>query len=119
MSLQKLQKKALRELKASPQKAAMLALLAVVAAWFWAPLVFKSNVRVRARATTVAAATPAPAAAANPTPAASPPVSPNKQTSWREIATAIDRDPLMSPAPLAGIAEERNPFAPPVGIGGE
>ena len=47
MSLQKLQKKALRELKASPQKAGMLALLAVVAAWFWAPpLVLKSSIRV-------------------------------------------------------------------------
>ena len=115
MSLQKLQKKALRELKASPQKAAMLALLALVAAWFWAPLMFKSHSNATPAAPAVAAV---PAAAATPNPArpANPAAPTKAQMSWHEVATTIDRDPNMAPATLTGLAQERNPFAPLVNL---
>jgi hypothetical protein len=113
MSLQKLQKRALRELKASPQKAAMLALLAVVAAWFWAPLVFKS--RSNAAPTPVAAA-PTAVPSASPAPIASTPgnpsTAPKPRHPWQEVAARIERDPHMQPATLTVLAKERNPFAP-------
>jgi hypothetical protein len=113
MSLQKLQKKALRELKASPQKAAMLALLAIVAAWFWLPLVLKSH----SPAAPPVAATPAAAAAHSSTQGpARPAVAGKEQMSWHDVAASIDRDPRMVPATLNGLAKKRNPFVSPVNV---
>jgi hypothetical protein len=106
MSLQKLQKKALRELKASPQKAAMLALLGIVAAWFWAPLVFKSSAPATPVVPPPVAAAPVTAAAPNllPQAGASAPAKDSMQMEWHQVAAAIDHDPRMAP----------NPFVPPV-----
>jgi hypothetical protein len=116
MSLKKLQKKALRELKASPQKAAMLALLGVVAAWFWAPLVLKSSAHATPAAPPLVAATPAVGVATNPVPSTVATAQGKEQMAWSEVASAIDHDPRMTPATLTGLAEERNPFAPPVNL---
>ncbi len=116
MSLQKLQKKALRELKASPQKAAMLALLGVVAAWFWAPLVFKSNAHATPAAPLPVAAAPAAGAPATLAPSTVSAAQGKEQMAWTEVASAIDHDARMSPATLTGLAEERNPFVPPVNL---
>ena len=116
MSLQKLQKKALRELKASPQKAAMLALLGIVAAWFWAPLVLKSTAQATPAAPPPVAATPAVAVTPSPAPLAGAAAQRKVQMEWRDVAAAIDHDPRMTPATLTGLAKERNPFAPPVDL---
>jgi hypothetical protein len=116
MSLQKLQKKALRELKASPKKAAMLALLALVAAWFWAPLVMKPHSSAPSQAPPVAAAAPAaPIPTTGPARLAGQVAPPKQQMTWQDIAATIDRDPRMVPTTLTGLAEDRNPFAPPAG----
>lgn len=107
MSLSKLSKQLQRELKASPKKAGMLALLGVLALWFWAPLVFKRSASASSVAP-VAAPVPVPAVASQTPPS---PASPTTDSAWQQTAEAIDRDPAMQPADLTAVWTEKEWFA--------
>ena len=109
MSFAKLSKQLQRDLKKNPQKAAVLALLAVVALWFWAPLVMGSGED---------ATTPATAAVTNPTttpaPMPTPTVATPKklETPWQDLAAWMEADPMMQTVELSKPRRERpNPFA--------
>jgi hypothetical protein len=101
-----------KELRRSPKKTAVLALMGVVALWFWAPLAWKWF----APQSTSAAAAPTPpptvngspvvpafGAATSTTPAAVPAMN------WKELADLLQHDPLLSSARLH--EKIRDPFA--------
>jgi hypothetical protein len=100
-------KKLKKELKKSPGKAAVLALLSLVAIWFWAPLVTNlfggetKSAPVKATAHTPAIATAN--AVAGPTLIQSP-------VDWKQISESIDKDPRMKPADR--LVLPRDPFRP-------
>lgn len=114
--MSKLVKKLRREVTANPGKAGVLALLLLVAVYKWAPLLTKA---------TTGKTTSSPTAAINPS-AAPPPVTsdPSLQaplavttagtsgglatTNWRDLLKALENDPRMAPATIAGL---RDPFA--------
>ncbi|MCE9605276.1 MAG: hypothetical protein K8U03_10285 [Planctomycetia bacterium] len=108
MSVAKLSKQLKRELKANPQKAGMLGLLCAVAAYFWGPLVFKSEETKK----------PAPAVGAAPVAAtATAPTGPQSPTAgtprmeWRVLSSRLQADPLMRSVPGKSANDElRNPF---------
>ncbi|HEX4131330.1 MAG TPA: hypothetical protein VHZ24_14920 [Pirellulales bacterium] len=108
MSLRRLGKQLGRELKANRQKAAALGVLALVAGWFWYPLLFKKSSAGEAQA---AAANPAAATA--PTPAAGSTIAPTSGSDpavpWHDVARWIDQDPHMQPANI-GDELAHNPF---------
>jgi len=96
MSLAKLQKQLVRDIKRSPGKAAILGVLFVVAIYFWAPLVLgwsqkeqpkKSSLVVEAGMPTAAPAPIVPTAA--------------KEISWKELVQQIENDPRMQTAALS------------------
>ena len=119
-------KKLKKELKKSPGKAAVLAALLGVAAWFWAPLM-TGMLGGSAPPPSIIATTanaPTPNATITPTPVAT-----QQQYTWKQIAEAIDQDPRMLPAepqvlprdPFRAIAPEKpkeevviQAIAPPV-----
>jgi hypothetical protein len=105
-----------REITASPKKAAVLAIVCVVAICFWTPLVLKwagkksttddlavaSSEEETTSATPIAAAPPTEAN--NPTTQAQP-------TNWQKILKWIRNDPKMKPQVAIS---RRDPFAPAV-----
>jgi hypothetical protein len=109
-----------REIEANPKKAGVLALLLVVAIWFWAPLLGKwfgkTETDVKDGAPTPNIATVSPTAGANgvSAPAVGATESalslksklPNRP--WRQLVTLIEQDPRMSPA--TELAAGRDPF---------
>lgn len=110
MSLQKLQRQLTNDLKKSPKKAAALAALAGLCAWFWIPLLLpKAPPQPAAAAAPPASAAGPSAAAAAAPPAAAAASAP--EIPWQELNEQIEGDPLMRPADLAKLAEVRNPFA--------
>jgi hypothetical protein len=106
VSLEKLQRQLVRDLKKNPAKAGTLALLAVVCIWFWIPLVFK-----REPAAAAAATVPPATAALAPAAASSSAAPAEAAVAWQELDRQINTDPQMRPANLTKLAQERNPFA--------
>ncbi|MCE9547654.1 MAG: hypothetical protein K8T25_19465 [Planctomycetia bacterium] len=111
MNLQKLVKKIRHEAKANPGKAGLLALVTVVALWFWAPLL--SGWFSTAKPEAAAPAVPAPATgnvaavAAPGVVAAASAAAPTYK--WQDVMGKIRQDHMMKPAaPLVGT---RDPFA--------
>jgi len=112
MSLEKLSKQLKRELKANPQKAGMLGLLCAVAAYFWGPLVFKSE--EPKKVATVAAQTATTTTATSPILPATPVAAGKDRMEWRELSSRLQSDPLMkSVAGKSATDEARNPFDAP------
>lgn len=105
--MEKFVKKLKKDLKKSPGKAAVLALLSVVALWFWAPLVMQLFGK---EAEPVVALTPSRSPANSTTNTIAVPAVIQTPTSWKELAAAIDRDPRMKPA--ARLTLTRDPFRP-------
>lgn len=113
MSAAKLSKQLQRELKANPQKAGALGLLCLVAAYFWGPLIFKSDAKK-----------PAPPAATAATPTTTPTATTETATAstakphldWRTLSGRLESDPSMRS--VAGAKDpkqvERSPFDAPV-----
>ena len=117
MNLVKLGKKLRREAAASPKKAILLGLAAVVAIYFWMPLVWgwigksDSNVATTAApagATPMVAAT-GPAAAPIAPPAAKP--SEPDRPCWQQIIRWMHDDPRTMTAPT--LTKTRDPFESP------
>ncbi len=109
MSLQRLSRQLQRDLKANRKKAAMLGVLAVVAGWFWYPLVFKP--KPSDAAAPVAAVASVPMTSTTPTTPAMPGSSAAKDTrlAWQDLSRWMTDDPQMQPyVPRDG--ELRNPF---------
>lgn len=127
----KLIKKLRREATANPKKAAILGVLLLVAIYFWMPLVSRwiSHRKDQAQSSLPPSSAPtsAPSLASSTISATTtPPGSPllgvtapegtvtKPAPTWRELADAIERDPLMRPA--APVMTERvrpNPFGRP------
>lgn len=115
-------KKLRREAVASPQKAALLGLLLLAAAYFWAPLLrqWTSSPENAAESTAAqpptapASANSAPIATGNPTATASAVAAAPPKFHWRQLAEAIEHDPLMQPLPPAAhLDAKRDPFVDP------
>jgi hypothetical protein len=100
-------KKLKKDLKKSPGKAAVLALVSVVAIWFWAPLV-TGMFGGTSKPVATPAVSPPPAATTTNAVAGPTPLQPT--TDWKRIAEAIDKDPRMKPA--AKLVLARDPFCP-------
>lgn len=99
MSVKRLQKQLIRDLKSSPKKAAILGLLVLVALYFWAPLLLgrrKTDEPPPATANTEGTIPQPTNAATSPAAAAETPV-----INWQEMATMIAADGRMSPAARA------------------
>ena len=103
-----------RDLKKSPGKAAVLALLLAVAVWFWSPLI----VNLMGGSSTSPPATSNVATTATPTDATKPTesqASNEPKYTWKQIADAIEKDPRMTPAttralpkdPFRGVTAEK------------
>jgi hypothetical protein len=111
--LKRIAKQLKREATAHPTKAALLGLLAVVALWFWAPLVWgwiaEDDQTIGAVVTEPAAESPA---------APSPPTSAGARTTskqsdapqhpWQQLVQWMDSDPRTSAA--QAVPEIRDPF---------
>lgn len=106
MKLSKIAKQLRREALANPKKAGFLGLLAVVAIYFWAPLVMKwSGGQDTKFGTTASAAsstpnsTAMPSAASPSTSAAEKPKDPaHRRVKWNEVVQWMDQDPRTRPA---------------------
>ena len=108
MKPQGLVKQIQREIKAHPVKAGVLALVLLVAVWFWAPLVMSWMPGASAKPKTPPpVASGAPAAVANAVPA---PAKAKWNPTWNEIVDWIRKDELMRPAKTLG--DRRDPFRP-------
>ncbi len=106
MSFQRLSRQLQRDLKANRKKAAMLGVLALVAGWFWYPLVFKP--KPGDAAAPVAAVASVPVSSTTPTTVVA---SGSKDTrlAWQDLSRWMTDDPQMQPyVPRDG--ELRNPF---------
>jgi hypothetical protein len=93
-----------REIKAHPAKAALLALLLAIGAYYWAPVVsgWFSNKSM---------STAAPIVKLQPLPsAAAPSVTAAPALPWQELVEGMKRDPLKSPA--QNVHTWRDPFRP-------
>lgn len=100
----KLVKKLQKDLKKSPGKAAVLALLLVVALWFWAPLLTNLFANGNAKpATSASTSNVANDSASTGTPTPTQPL-----YTWKQIADAIDADSRMKPTEPMALA--RDPF---------
>ena len=107
MSSGNLAKRLQREIKASPQKAAVLGVLALVALYFWAPLLLGWVSGGKSPAAAVALQDPA--SAAQPlTIATSDDTGASVGPTWQEIDAWIERDLMMKPAAADLLAH--NPF---------
>jgi hypothetical protein len=89
-----------KELRRSPKKTAVLALMVVVALWFWAPLAWKWIAPQSSdAATTAAPPTPSDAATTGGIAASSTPSAPAQPAlNWRELASVLESDPLLASA---------------------
>jgi hypothetical protein len=91
-----------KDLRRSPKKTAVLALLGVVALWFWAPLAWKWFAPKSSKATASAAS--ASTTATTTTPSDSPSVAAPSATpsapslDWKELADILQHDPLLASA---------------------
>lgn len=105
MNTQKLAKQLKKELTRNPKKTAALALVSVVALWFWAPLATKwfGGAKKPKRPVAAAVATPvvAPAAEAGKTP--------TPHIAWDKLLERIAADERMASATVD--AKGRDPFA--------
>lgn len=118
-------KKLRREAIASPKKAALLGLLLLAAAYFWAPLLrqwTRSPENTAESTPALAASQPLappganlpPVATGSPTAAASAIAAAPPKFHWRQLAEAIQTDPLMRPLPPAAeLDANRDPFVDP------
>ena len=102
---------------ANPKKAAALGLLLLVAAYFWAPLVWgyfgkgdQAGVPPVAAAPPPGAQGPAPNTAVPAPEVPAPTPLPVARHSWQQLARWIERDERMKPA--AEVAGRRDPFRP-------
>jgi len=115
VNLQRLAKQLRREMAANPKKAAMLGVLALVALYFWAPLVSGWFSAGSAETVESLAALPAPVYPAMPGESAYPagPVATVAMVAprWRDLVDWIEQDPRMQSAALA--AGTRDPFVAP------
>lgn len=101
MNLGKLSKRFRRELLANPKQAAVLAIVSLVALWFWSPLLMKwFNGKAKASIAKSEPVTPVEMMAKS-----------EPQRSWFEIHRWRQADPLTRSASLA--AEARDPFQLP------
>ena len=125
MNLQKLSKKVRRELTRNPKKTSVLALLALVACYFWAPLIFgwlapdaSPNADEAAQADATDAASTAAASGLAPATADAATQRAQAQRAalaeqWASIVAAMSKDPLTLPA--KDVAAFRDPFETPAG----
>jgi hypothetical protein len=109
-----------REIKANPVKAGVLALVLLVALWFWAPLVVglfgggSKPKKPAVAAAPVAGQTGGTGMGVHPAGTASTTQQPKWNPSWREVKEWIGKNPRMAPA--TPIDSPRDPFravAPP------
>lgn len=115
MSAAKLSKQLKRELKANPQKAGALGLLCLVAAYFWGPLLFKSEDKKVMPAT--AAPNAATTVAAGSAPEAPTIASTKPNWDWRTLSNRIESDPSMrSVTGKSEVEGARSPFDAPVKV---
>ncbi len=120
MSLARVQQQLMRDIKRSPMKASVLALLCIVALYFWAPLVVGWFGSEKPKKTNVATAPTA--AVAQPTqPDAAAPVlpAPGAVFAWQSLVEGIKHDPRMQSATLAelrtrpfGLVQTQKPTEP-------
>ena len=121
MNLAKLGKKLRREATASPKKAALLGLGALVAAYFWAPLILgwigKEDTGVVA--TAVAQSTPAATTTPPASSAGQAATENNKPTrpSWPQLAQWMESDPRTMTAPA--LTSTRDPFESAAAVAAE
>jgi hypothetical protein len=118
----RLVKRLRRDIKSSPRKAAVLALLSVVGLWFWIPLVakwFGKSDTDTVSAAPIAAKAPAPLSVGQP--AANPGANVNStgaattsavgsRRPWQQLLAWIEQDTRMTPA--ADFGSGRDPFHP-------
>jgi hypothetical protein len=114
MSAQSLPQQLVRDLRRNPKKAGLLALLAGVALWFWAPLFtswFKSGEGASADAEqpTAAVVTPVLASPGGAKVAEAAKVAETAAQTWQQLVRWMDQDPRRKADQLP---LERNPFAP-------
>jgi hypothetical protein len=96
-----LSQRLVRDLRKNPRKTAVLALLAGVAAWFWAPLVLKQfRGPEKSRKTAAAAGSAAPEATRTEPDDAAPPFT---RPQWQLLTEAVAADPRMQPSESASI----------------
>lgn len=111
VNLKQLKNQIRREVKASPQKAAMLGLALCVGIYFWAPMVWKLVIRPKpAEVQTADGAIDTQVLMARlgtSMDALSKPT-PTPERPWRMLAEAIDNDPLMARG--GALPEVRDPF---------
>jgi hypothetical protein len=104
-----------KELRRSPKKTAVLALMAVVALWFWAPLAWKWIAPQASDAAATAAPSPTTdGAVAAVTTAVAPSAPAQPEFDWRELSAMLQQDPLLSSA--ATHEKLADPFAKPVAV---
>jgi len=121
VKLGQLAKQLRREATANPKKAGVLGLLAVVALWFWAPLVWgwifgnEEEEGVKAAQATAQSAPASPTSAALPTPSGGSPESDaaakkeeTPRHPWQQLVQWMDDDPRMLPA--SALSGQRDPF---------
>ncbi len=114
-----LSQRLISEMRRSPKKAALLALLAGVALWYWAPLLtgmLNKNSKDKTQAvspqglqvTSAISIPQQPSQGSTVPPTAAAPAS--RQSSWRHVLSWIEQDQRMRPA--AALVVTRNPFQP-------
>jgi hypothetical protein len=109
----KLGKQLRREVQANPKKAVLLGVLAVVALYFWAPLVFRWTGHGSSGATAQVQVTPSPAAVAEvPAAVTKPKTVSAERHKWHELVQWMEADGRTKPA--APLAAACNPFRIPV-----
>lgn len=98
-----------REVQRSPQKAAALGVLLLIAIWFWAPLLIGSS-------TSSEPAQPQPEEQAATPSSGSPAATsePGPEHAWQDLAAAISADEKMKPA--ASLVADINPFHAPAPV---
>jgi hypothetical protein len=112
VNLGELAKRLRREVKASPAKAAVLAVLGGVAIYFWAPFVMRSIGTKSPVAAAPEVVVVQPASAETPPPVIEPTVG-AASLSWQQLDTWMTQDERMQPVMLERL--KRNPFGSPDG----
>ena len=101
MSVSKLQKQLMRDLKRSPGKAAVLGILCIVAIWFWVPLLFGGAKKPSSPASKPTESAAAPVQGIE-TP--SPITAVTKTVAWHRLVALMDDEPRMQSAQLGSVA---------------
>jgi hypothetical protein len=111
MSLARVQKQLIKDLKRSPLKAGVLGLLCVVALWFWAPLVTGWFGGSKGKAAKPQAAAAPPVPVATPTAAGgAAPAAASPSVPWRQLVAWMEKDPRKQSSELGVL--ESPPFPP-------